>query len=72
MVMVEPLSGPGLSAAMVPRCPFTTDFTMKRSGKAIGAVHRVVSADGKTLTVHNTGTHPDGKPYDDTLVFDKQ
>jgi len=35
-------------------------------------VHRVVSGDGKTLTVHNTGTHTDGKAYDDTLVFDKQ
>jgi len=30
------------------------------------------SADGKTLTVNNKGTHADGKAYDDTLVFDKQ
>ena len=50
----------------------TTDFTIKKNGKAVGSVHRVVSADGKTLTVHNTGTHTDGKAYDDTLVFDKQ
>ena len=50
----------------------TTDFTIKRGGKAVASVHRVVSADGKTLTVHNKGTHADGKPYDDTLVFDKQ
>ena len=50
----------------------TTHFTMKRGGKVVGTVHRVVSADGKTLTVNNKGTHPDGKPYDDTLVFDKQ
>ena len=50
----------------------TTDFTMKRGGKAVGAVHRVVSADGKTLTVHNKGTHTDGKAYDDTLVFNRQ
>ena len=35
-------------------------------------MHRVVSADGKTLTVNYKGTHPDGKTYDDTLVFDKQ
>ena len=50
----------------------TTDFKIKKDGKVVGSVHRVVSADGKTLTVHNTGTHTDGKAYDDTLVFDKQ
>jgi hypothetical protein len=50
----------------------TTDFTLKRGGKEVGTVHRVVSADGKTLTINNKGTHSDGKTYDDTLVFDKQ
>jgi hypothetical protein len=50
----------------------TTDFTLKKAGKAVGSVHRVVSADGKTLIVNNKGTHADGKTYDDTLVFDKQ
>jgi hypothetical protein len=50
----------------------TTDFTMKMNGKVVGSVHRVVSSDGKTLTVHNKGTHADGKAYDDTLVFDRQ
>jgi hypothetical protein len=50
----------------------TTDFTLTKGGKVVGTVHRVVSADGKTLTVHNKGTHADGTAYDDTLVFDKQ
>jgi len=50
----------------------TTDFTIMKGGKVVGSVHRVVSADGKTLTVSNKGTHADGKAYDDTLVFDKQ
>jgi hypothetical protein len=50
----------------------TSHFTLKRGGKVVGSVHRVVSADGKTLTVNNKGTHTDGKTYDDTLVFDKQ
>ena len=50
----------------------TSDFTLKRGGKVVGSVHRVVSADGKMLTVRNKGTHADGKTYDDTLVFDKQ
>ena len=50
----------------------TTHFTMKMGGKVVGSVHRVVSVDGKTLTVNNKGKHADGKAYNDTLVFDKQ
>jgi hypothetical protein len=50
----------------------TSHFIMKRDGKEVGTVHRVLSKDGNTLTVENKGTHPDGKAYDDTLVFDKQ
>ena len=50
----------------------TSDFTVMKDGKTTGRVHRVVSADGKTLTVHNKGTHADGTSYDDTLVFDKE
>ena len=47
------------------------NFTLTKDGKTVGTVHRVVSADGKTLTVHNKGTH-NGAPYDDTLVFTRQ
>ena len=49
----------------------TTHFTLKKGGKVVGTVHRVVSADSKTLTVNNKGTHSDGKAYNDTLEFDK-
>jgi hypothetical protein len=50
----------------------TWDFDLKKDGKVVGHVHRVVSADGKTLTVHNTGTQVNGAAGDETLVFDKQ
>ncbi|HYX74561.1 MAG TPA: hypothetical protein VE819_07750 [Steroidobacteraceae bacterium] len=50
----------------------TWDFDLKKDGKAVGHVHRVVSADGKTLTVHNSGTMISGLTGDQTLVFDKQ
>jgi hypothetical protein len=50
----------------------TSDFALKKDGKVVGTVHRVLSADGKTLTVNNKGTHADGKSYDDTLVFERQ
>jgi hypothetical protein len=50
----------------------TWDFDLKKDGKVVGHVHRVVSADGKTLTVHNTGMMLSGVTGDQTLVFDKQ
>lgn len=50
----------------------TWDFELKKEGKAVGHVHRVVSADGKTLTVHSTGVHLSGGTGAETLVFDKQ
>jgi hypothetical protein len=50
----------------------TWDFDLKKDGKVVGRVHRVVSADGKTLTVHNTGMQLSGAMGDETLVFDKQ
>ena len=50
----------------------TWDFNLKKDGNVVGHVHRVVSPDGKTLTVHNTGTQVSRVVGDETLVFDKQ
>ena len=50
----------------------TWDFDLKKDGRVVGNVHRVISADGKTLTVHNTGLQLSGNTGDETLVFDKQ
>lgn len=50
----------------------TWDFELKKGGKTVGHVHRVVSSDGKTLTVHNSGAQLSGAKEDETLVFDKQ
>jgi hypothetical protein len=50
----------------------TWNFDIKMGGKVVGHVHRVVSVDGKTLTVHNTGRQGDAAAADDTMVFDKQ
>ena len=50
----------------------TWDFELKKDGKVVGHVHRVISPDGKTLTVHNTGTRVSGATGDETLVFDRQ
>jgi hypothetical protein len=50
----------------------TWDFELKKGAKVVGHVHRVLSADGRTLTVHNTGTRLTGATGDETLVFDRQ
>lgn len=50
----------------------TWDFELKKDGKVVGHVHRVVSADGKTLTVHNKGATLSRTATEETLVFDRQ
>lgn len=50
----------------------TWNFELKKDGKVVGHVHRVVSTDGKMLTVHNSGAKLTGAEGDETLVFDKQ
>lgn len=50
----------------------TWDFELKKGGKVVGHVHRAVSADGKTLTVQNSGAKLSGAQGDETLVFDRQ
>jgi|SRR6266853_1660102 len=50
----------------------TWDFELTKDGKLVGRVHRVVSADGKTLTVQNSGAKLTGAEGDETLVFERQ
>ena len=49
----------------------TWNFTLMSAGKVVATVHRVLSADGKMLTVHESGTE-NGIHYDDTSVFMRQ
>jgi hypothetical protein len=50
---------------------FTEERT-KQGGKYHVTARRVVSADGKTMTVTTKGTNADGKPITATAVWDKQ
>ncbi len=50
----------------------TWDFELRKDGKVVGRVHRVVSAAGKTLTVQNSGAKLSGAQGDETRVFDRQ
>jgi hypothetical protein len=51
---------------------YTWEFDLRKDGKVVGHTHRVVSADGKTLIVSETGTMVSGRKGDETLVFEKQ
>jgi hypothetical protein len=48
-------------------------WQIKKTGTKFNVKGRtVVSADGKTMTMTSKGTDTDGKPVEQTLVFDKQ
>jgi hypothetical protein len=46
--------------------------TNKKNGEVVVSARSVISADGKTRTVHITQTAPDGKKLSSTAVYDKQ
>jgi hypothetical protein len=48
------------------------DFKQIRAGATIATGVRTVSKDGKTLTVAQKGTHANGTPFDDVMVYDRQ
>ena len=50
---------------------YTTEFTQYRDGKASLSGKRVVSKDGKTMTVNATGTAANGEKVETVAVFDK-
>ena len=49
----------------------TGESTFKKGGKVMATNRRVLSADGKTLTITSTGTTEDGKPRKDIQVFER-
>ena len=50
----------------------TTIITQKLSGKAVGTETRVISADGKVMTISANGTNAKGVPFERVAVYDKQ
>lgn len=51
---------------------YTTETISKKGGKTVQVLRRVVSKDGKTLTITVKGKTATGAPLDDVRVFDKQ
>ena len=52
--------------------PFTTEFTQKRAGKVVITGTRIISRDGKVMTITTKGTDATGKTINDVAVFDKR
>ena len=50
----------------------TVDATTQLNGKVMGKTHVVVSADGKTRTLTQTGKNAKGQDVHNTVVYEKQ
>lgn len=50
----------------------TSERTDKKAGKVVQTLTRVVSADGKTMTVTIKGTNAQSQPMNNVVVFEKQ
>jgi hypothetical protein len=51
---------------------YTTERTDTKGGKVMITYHRVVSKDGKTMTVTTKGVNAQGQATDSTVVFEKK
>jgi hypothetical protein len=50
----------------------TAEATLKKSGKVVSNARRVVSKDGKVMTLTITGTNSTGKKMHNVAVYEKQ
>ena len=62
--------GPADSVGLKRIDEFTAESTLMHAGKEIAKTTRVVSQDGKTMTITYKGLDPEGDPVNYTLVFD--
>ena len=51
---------------------FTLTFSTKKDGKVAVTGTRVISKDGKMMTISSKGTNPKGQPVENISVFDKR
>lgn len=51
---------------------YISKTTTKREGKITATSTRVISKDGKTMTITSNGTDEKGRAFHDTLVFHKR
>jgi hypothetical protein len=50
----------------------TSELTRKKGGKVVQTARRVISAEGKTMTITTTGVDDKNRRVDNVAVYDKQ
>ena len=70
----NPVSGSDLYDQIAMRSVrgLVSEATLKKAGKIVAHVRRVISEDGKTMTLTINGTNAKGKKTRDIAVYDKQ
>ena len=64
---------PGIDTiALTPVDTFTLTYTAKKAGAVVLTGTRVISKDGKEMTISGKGTTATGQPLEVILVFDKR
>ncbi len=51
---------------------YSIDAVVKKAGTVVNVTRLVVSNDGETLTITETGTGPDGRPTHGVRVYNKR
>jgi len=52
--------------------PFRSAFTFKKAGKVVGGGTRVISRDGKVMTIKSTVTNAKGMTFHNTRIFERR
>jgi hypothetical protein len=69
----SPSQNPGVdTVVLTPVDPLTVSFVTKLAGKVVYAGTRVMSKDGKSMTLSTKGLNPAGKTFESTMVFDRR
>ena len=69
----SPSQNPGVDTlVLTPVDAWTVNFTTKLAGKVVYEGSRVLSKDGKVMTLSTKGVNPAGKPFESTMVYDRR
>ena len=63
---------PDVMQAVKASDPFRSTFTIKKAGKVVGTGTRVISRDGKVMTIRLKLTDPKGQTFNNISVFERR
>jgi len=70
----HPVTGEPDADSLLVKCidAFSTEFTEKKAGQVVLTGARVISPDGKVMTVTSKGTNAKGQTVNDVAVYEKR